>query len=356
MEYSNSSSQKSICRWGVIGTARIARKVVRAMHLSQHANPVAIASRDLDRALAFAEENDLKRTFGSYEELLADPQIDAVYVPVPTGMRRDVVIEAARAGKHVLCEKPVAPNAATAEQMINACRDFGVQFMDGVMFMHHHRLELLRKQIGDLNFDPRLVESAFSFNADAQYLESNIRTSIETEPLGCVGDLGWYCVRMSLILMQDLPCVVRAWHHQMHGGVPIHTTGELVFEGCSGLRLARFQCSYCHPLRQWVEIVGDGGCIRIPDFVIGSPSEAEVEIETESTLNELETLHRRTLERIVVENCIQEAEMIECFSRIAAGIDPIDSQWPRWAIETQRVTDAIMNSAEAGGCNIILAK
>ena len=137
---------------------------------------------------------------------------------------------------------------------------------------------------------------------------------------------------------------------------PQSVIGELVFEGCSGLRLARFQCSYCHPLRQWVEIVGDKGCIRIPDFVIGSPSEAEVEIETESTLNDLETLHRRTLERLVVENCIQEAEMIECFSRIAAGIDPIDSQWPRWAIETQRVTDAIMKSAVAGGSNVALVR
>ena len=225
MEYSNSNSPQLACRWGVIGTATIARKVVRAMHLSQHANPVAIASRDLDRAMAFAEENDLKRAFGSYEELLADPQIDAIYVPVPTGMRRDVVIEAARAGKHVLCEKPVAPNAVIAEQMMSACRDFGVQFMDGVMFMHHHRLELLWKKIGDLHFDPNLVESAFSFKADAQYLESNITTSIETEPLGCVGDLGWYCIRMSLILMQDLPCVVRARHHEMHRGVPIHTTG-----------------------------------------------------------------------------------------------------------------------------------
>ena len=354
MNYLSSISQKSTCRWGVIGTATIARKMVRAMHLSQHATPIAIASRDLNRALAFAEENDLKYAFGSYEELIADPQIDAVYVPIPTGMRRDVVIEAARAGKHVLCEKPVAPNATTAEQMINACSDFGVQFMDGVMFMHHHRLELLRKQMEDLHFIPNLVESAFSFKADSYYLESNIRTSIDTEPLGCVGDLGWYCIRMALILMQDLPCVVRARHHKMHSGVPIHTTGELVFDGCSGLRLARFQCSYCHPLRQWVEIVGDEGCIRIPDFVIGSPSEAEVEFETQSTLNDLETIHRRTFERFVVENCIQEVEMIECFSRIAAGIDPIDSQWPRWAIETQRVTDAIMSSAEADGSNIVL--
>lgn len=345
---------KTTCRWGVIGTAKIARKVVRAMHLSRHATPVAIASRSLDRALAFAEDTGLDRAYGSYKVMIADPEIDAVYVPLPTASRSEVVIEAARAGKHVLCEKPVAPNAFAAQEMIEACINAGVQFMDGVMFMHHRRFELLRKRIADLKFSPTFMDSAFTFKADAPYLRSNIRTSIDTEPLGCVGDLGWYSIRMALTLMQNVPCVVRARHHDMYGGVPIHTTGELEFEKPGCLKLARFQCSYCHPLRQWIEIVGDQGCITIPDFVIGSPTEAEFEIETESSLTEIETVHRRISERLVVKGCVQEAEMIECFSRIAVGIDPIDPQWPRWAIETQRVTDAIMRSASNGGADVVL--
>ena len=96
--------------------------------------------------------------------------------------------------------------------------------------------------------------------------------------------------------------------------------------------------------------------MRIPDFVIGSPTEAEIEIETESMLTEGDAAQRRTRERLVVEDCVQEAEMIECFSRIAAGMDPIDPQWPRWAIETQRVTDAIMSSASADGAAITLVR
>lgn len=350
------TSTRSTCRWGVIGTAGIARKVVRAMHLSRHASPVAIASRNLDRALAFAEDTGLERAHGSYEAMLADPEIDAVYIPLPTGIRRAVVIDAARAGKHVLSEKPVAPHVAAAEEMIEACSDAGVQFMDGVMFMHHRRLELLRERMADLGLVPTLVESAFTFKADADFFDSNIRTSIDTEPLGCVGDLGWYNVRMALMVMQDLPRVVRARHHEMHGGVPIHTTGELDFDGPQGPRIARFQCSFRHPLRQWIEIVGDEGCMRIPDFVIGSPTEAEIEIETESMLTEGDAAQRRTRERLVVEDCVQEAEMIECFSRIAAGMDPIDPQWPRWAIETQRVIDAIMSSASADGAAITLVR
>ena len=347
---------RSTCRWGVIGTAGIARKVVRAMHLARHASPVAIASRNLDRALVFAEDHGLERAHGSYEALLADPEIDAVYVPLPTALRREVVIEAARAGKHVLSEKPVAPHVGAAEEMIEACADAGVQFMDGVMFMHHRRLDLVRERIADLGLLPTLVESAFTFKADDSFLKNNIRTSVETEPLGCVGDLGWYNVRMALVVMQELPGLVRARHHEMRGGVPIHTSGELEFAGPDGPRLARFHCSFRHPLRQWVEIVGDEGCLRMPDFVIGSPTEAEIQIETESSLTEGDAAQRCTRERLVVEDCVQEAEMIECFSRIAAGMNPVDPQWSQWALDTQRVTDAIMSSANANGAGIELVR
>ncbi len=342
------------CRWGVIGTAGIARKVVRAMHLAPHATPVAIASRTLDRAAAFAEEHGLDRGHGNYDALLADPEIDAVYVPLPTTIRRDVVIAAARAGKHVLSEKPVAPHSEAVKQMIEACADAGVQFMDGVMFMHHHRMERLIERLPDLGPSPTLLETAFTFRADASFLESNIRASLDTEPLGCVGDLGWYNVRIALIAMGGMPTIVRARHHEIHDGVPIHTTGELQFDGIEGPRIARFQCSFRHPLRQWVEIVGEQGAMWMHDFVIGSPTEAVLEIETESTLTEGDAAHQRHCERLVIPDCVQETEMIERFSRIALGMDPIDPRWPRWALETQQVVDGIMSSASADGADIVL--
>ena len=347
------SETSKTCRWGVIGTAGIARKVVRAMHLARHAAPVAIASRDLDRAMAFATEHRLDRGHGSYEALLADPDVDAVYVPLPTALRRDVVIEAARAGKHVLAEKPVAPHAQAVVEMIEACADAGVQFMDGVMFMHHRRSERMMERLPEIGV-PTLVETAFTFRADDTFLDGNIRTSVRTEPLGCVGDLGWYNVRIALMAMGSMPTVVRARHHEMHGGVPIHTTGELQFEGEEGPRIARFQCSFRHPLRQWVEIVGPHGSVWMHDFVIASPTEAVLEIETESRLTEGDAAHQRHRERVVVPDCVQEAEMIERFSRIATGDAPLDPQWPRWALETQRVVDGIMSSASADGADIVL--
>ena len=84
------------------------------------------------------------------------------------------------------------------------------------------------------------------------------------------------------------------------------------------------------------------------DFVIGSPTEAVIDLETESSLTEGDAAHRRNRERIVVKDCVQEIAMVERFSRIAAGIDPVDPQWPRWALDTQRVMDAVMSAASEG--------
>lgn len=342
-----------ICRWGVLGTASIARKVVRAINQARHARPVAIASRSLEKAAAFAAEHGLERAHGSYEALLADPEIDAVYIPLPTGLRRDWVIRAAAAGKHVLCEKPVAPHSAAVEEMIEACADAGVQFMDGVMFMHHARLDLLRTHLPDLGVVPTFLDTAFTFRADESFFESNIRASAALEPLGAVGDVGWYCVRIALVVMDAMPVVVRARHHEFIGEIPVHTTGELEFVGPEGPRVARFQCSFRHPLRQWVEIVGEHGTMWMHDYVIGSPTEAVIEVETESNLTEGDAAHVRRRERLAVVDCVQETEMIERFSRIASGREPLDPQWPRWAWETQKVIDAIMSSASADGADIV---
>ena len=339
------------CRWGIVGTASIAHKVVQAMHNATNAVPAAIASRTLGRAKAFAQEANVAQAYGSYEELLVDPTIDAVYVPVPTGVRQPVLLAAAAAGKHVLSEKPVAPNVQCLEEIIAACEAAGVQFMDGVMFVHHHWFHRILERLSDIGPAPTLVNSVFTFLGDDAFLKSNVRTSSDTEPLGCVGDLAWYNVRIAMEAMKCLPKVVRARHHEKHGGVPIHTSGELEFPGDDGPRICQFQCSYRHPLREWAEIVGDRGSIWIHDFVHGDTTGAAFEIHTDAVLKDLDTLVDRGVERVVVNDCMQEAEMIQTFSRIALGETPIDPQWPRWALDTQRVIDAIMSSGRSDGAD-----
>lgn len=344
----------SSCRWGILGAASIARKNVRAMHLADNATPLAIASRSRAKADAFRTEHGLDRAHDSYEALLEDADVDAVYIPLPTTLHREWTVRAAEAGKHVLCEKPVAANASDVEVMIETCRDAGVQFMDGLMFMHHERMRHVESNLGRLGAEADLVTTRFSFRGDAAFFESNIRSDVETEPLGCVGDLGWYCIRIALETMGVMPESVRARHHRMHGAIPIHTSAELDFPGRDGVRHAFIQCSFVHPLAQWVEICGPEGSMRMEDFVIGSPTEAVIQLETESQLTEQDLAHERRLERIVVDDCVQEVEMIRRFSDLARGARPLESIWGVRSHETQRIVDAIMSSASVDGARIRL--
>src|SRR6188474_116084 len=136
----------STCRWGILGAAFIARKNWQAIRDAGNARLVAVASRDLARAQAFIAECQssaphpvVPEAMDSYEALLARSDIDAVYIPLPTGLRKEWVIRAAQAGKHVLIEKPAGCAAADVEEMIAVCERHRVQFMDGVMFMHGRR-------------------------------------------------------------------------------------------------------------------------------------------------------------------------------------------------------------------------
>src|SRR5439155_9606728 len=122
---------------------------------------------------------------GSYQELLDRGDVDAVYLPLPTGIRKEWVLYAARAGKHILCEKPCGLSSADVRAMLDACRENRVQFMDGVMFMHSQRLPLLRRILDDGESIGTIhrLSSQFSFKAAEEFLAKNIRVSSELEPL-----------------------------------------------------------------------------------------------------------------------------------------------------------------------------
>src|ERR1035437_9175806 len=143
---------KPLLRWGILGTANIAQKNWNAIWNSQNGCVTAVASRDPQRSRRFIDECQAQapfpsapRALDSYEELLAAPDVDAVYIPLPTGIRGHWVKGAAEAGKHVLCEKPCATSLVELVEMLDACRRNKVQFMDGVMFMHSRRLEPMPK-------------------------------------------------------------------------------------------------------------------------------------------------------------------------------------------------------------------
>ncbi len=130
--------------WGILGTANIAAGVGQAMDAAQGAELVAVASRDGERARSWGAARGLQRTYAGYEALLEQDDIEAVYIPLPPSLHMEWTIKAAERGKHVLCEKPLAANAAEARAMVSACRANQVQLMDGVMWVHHRRTAMMK--------------------------------------------------------------------------------------------------------------------------------------------------------------------------------------------------------------------
>jgi predicted dehydrogenase len=367
-------SKSSLCRWGILGTAGIARTNWHAILNSGNSDLTCVASRSESRAQEFIDSCQClvpfpttPRAIGSYEGLLASDQVDAVYIPLPTGVRKEWVIRAAEAGKHVLVEKPCAVNAADLAEMLAACQKNGVQFMDGVMFMHSSRLPAMRevfrerRQLGEIN----RIMSQFSFLAPEGFLESNIRASSDLEPLGCLGDLGWYTVRFSTWAMDwQMPERVRGQLLQGHRRadcsqeVPIEFCGELYFAG--GVT-AEFYTSFRTQHQQWVSISGTRGHLRIDDFVLpyfGSELTFETtnaEYHFHGCSFDMEP-HRQTHRVSEYSNNTpnaQESKMIRTFAQnvLSASIDP---HWGRIALQTQRILDTLVRSAQQGGVSLAM--
>lgn len=337
-------------RWGILGTARIAQKNWKAIWHSGISTVTAVASRDAERARRFIAECQRENPFeaapvalGSYEELLASTNVDAVYIPIPTGTRKEWVLRAAAAGKHVLCEKPCGATVADAREMVEACRRNGVQFMDGVMFMHNPRLDQIRRALDDGKSVGRIrrITSHFSFFSTDDFRQANIRADGALEPLGCLGDLGWYCVRFALGTMNwQLPREVtgrilsQTSNDKSPCPVPFDFSGELLFDNevSSG-----FFCSFLTAYSNWVMINGTVGYLRVPDFVLPAKSNnGAVEINGELFENSpIDPLKA------------QETNMVRTFAeQVLAG--KLRDDWPEWALKTQIVINGCLESARAG--------
>jgi predicted dehydrogenase len=330
-------------RIGILSTANIARKNWKAIFHSGNCIVSAVASRDLARSQRFISECQAQipfetapTAFGDYEELLASKNVDAVYIPLPTGLRKEFVIRAAENGKHVICEKPCAVSAGGLEEMISTCRKNRVQFMDGVMFMHNRRLDQIRETLNDENSVGQIkrINSQFNFLGSEDFLRGNIRMSNELEPLGCLGDLGWYCIRFTLWTMNwQMPnrvegkIISRAGNNS--SGVPLEFSGELFFDG--GVS-ANFYCTFLAAYRQWADISGVQGHLRVPDFVLPTPgSDIAFELNNSNV-------------KIEAGSTAQEINMFRNFAnQIFSG--KLNDEWPEIALKTQKVTDACFNPA-----------
>ncbi|HXE63594.1 MAG TPA: Gfo/Idh/MocA family oxidoreductase [Bryobacteraceae bacterium] len=348
--------------WGILGTAQIARKNWRAIRNSGNATVAAVASRSLDRSRRFIGECQadvpmpiMPQSFGSYEELLHSKDIQAVYIPLPTGLRKEWVIRAARAGKHILCEKPCAVTTADLREMLDVCREHHVQFLDGVMFMHSGRLTRMREVLDDPASigGIRRIQSAFTFNAPPEFYEGNIRTQPGLEPHGCMGDVGWYCIRLSLWAMQwQMPREVSA-RMLSENVVPTELSGELYFE--NGVS-AGFYCSFRTNNQQWAVISGTRGYLRLDDFVLpvaGNNLDFEIQhLDYRVSGCDVRMVPDATRHSIIEpshgEAGSQECNMFRAFSdQVRSG--SLNPEWPRIALQTQLVMNACLDSARRDG-------
>jgi len=246
-------------RWGILSTANIARrKVVPGMRSASRCEVVAVGSRDLEAAEGFAAELGIARAHGSYEALLADPDVDAVYIPLPNHLHREWTLAAARAGKHVLCEKPIALSAADAEQMVEACEGAGVRLMEAFMYRLHPswlgvRSLVAAGRIGRL----QSVQSWFSYYNDDP---RNIRNIAEAGG-GALLDIGCYSINLSRMLFGAEPeRVEAAILRDPDSEVDVLTSGLLTFPGGG---TATFTCSTRSESDQRVHIYGTEGRISI---------------------------------------------------------------------------------------------
>jgi predicted dehydrogenase len=345
-------------RWGILSTANIATKNWQAMYHSGDAIVTAVASRDLERSRQFIKKCQTAARFetepvalGSYEALLASTDVDAVYIPLPTGLRKEWVLRAAVAGKHVLCEKPCGLSAADVQEMIDACQKNRVQFMDGVMFMHNPRLQRLRDLLDDGVSVGRIkrIMSVFAFNTAEDFFQANIRVHSELEPSGCLGDLGWYCIRFALWAMNwQLPREITGRILSQRGNrlspssAPTDFSGELIFDAET---TCGFFCSFLTELRQWVDVSGSKGYLRMPDFV-HPHSIHEPEFELSGHIVPVKCCQckgRHDDSRAVA----QDSNMFRNFaSQVRSG--QLNEEWPMWALKTQQVMDACYESARQG--------
>jgi xylose dehydrogenase (NAD/NADP) len=248
----------SHCNWGILGAGFIStRAIIPALQQAPAVHILALASRSAERAQSIATQFGIQRTYTDYQSLLDDPDINAVYIALPNHLHHEWTIRAAQAGKHVLCEKPLALTASECDEMITACWQANVLLMEAVMYRFHPRMAYLKQLLnsGELG-DIRLLHFAFSFPFKAT---ENYRAYPEFGG-GALLDIGSYCVNAARWLVGSEPQDVQGFSYSQNC-IDIATSAVLRFEQDV---LAHIQCSFAAAEHQVIEVVGTKGAVTAP--------------------------------------------------------------------------------------------
>jgi predicted dehydrogenase len=247
-----------LVRWGIISTARINRKFLAGARQSSALEILAVASRERATAERYAADNGIERAYGGYDALLADPDVDAVYISLPNSMHVEWTVKALEAGKHVLCEKPMGRRAADVQQAFDVADREGRLLMEAFMYRHNPQTRRLVELVQDGAVGRvRLIRSAFSFSTDDA---ANVRLAKALEG-GALMDVGCYCVSGSRLLAGEPQ---RVGAEQVTGGDGV----DIVFGATMRFAddvLAHFDAGLALDTRDELEVVGDAGSLFLDD-------------------------------------------------------------------------------------------
>jgi predicted dehydrogenase len=317
--------------WGILSTAKIGtEKVIPAMQKGKFCEIRAIASRDLSRAQKAAKHLKIPKAYGSYEELLNDDEIEAIYNPLPNHMHLDWSVKSIRAGKHVLCEKPIGINAADARKLLKVAQDYpDLKVMEAFMYRHHPQWQRAKKlvtegKIGEL----RTIQSLFSFfNDDPE----NIRNKPQLGG-GSMLDIGCYCISLSRFIFGAEPRrVIGFIEYDPQLKIDRLASGILDFNG----RTATFTCSIQLNAYQRVNIFGTQGRIEI-EIPFNAPSNKPCRLwHTKGS----------DVKEIVFDTCNQYKIQGDLFSQAILNKTNVPTPLQD-AVDNMRVIEAIIESAK----------
>ena len=245
--------------WGLLSTAKINRALIKPLNASKRTRLLAVASRSISSAEAYAREWNIPRAHGSYEALLADPEIEVIYNSLPNHLHAEWTIKALRAGKHVLCEKPFALTLAEVDAMSQAAHETGKVLAEAFMYLHHAQT-LKIKEIVDSGVlgKLQLIKGAFTFTLTR---EGNYRW-MEEMGGGSIWDVGCYPISFARMIVGAEPVEVFGWQLTGPGGSDESFFGQMRFKDEVHMQ---FDCGFRSPSRSFIEIVGTDATLNIPD-------------------------------------------------------------------------------------------
>jgi predicted dehydrogenase len=324
-------------RWGILSTARIGvTKVIPGMRKSPYVEVAAIASRDLNAAQGVADSIGIDKAYGSYEDLLADPDIDAIYNPLPNHLHVPLTLQAARAGKHVLCEKPISLNAAELDQLKEV--EGKVHIMEAFMVRHSLQWTKARDEIreGALGGAPQMIQSFFSYNNQDP---NNIRNKVEWGGGGLM-DIGCYPIVAGRFFFDAEPVrVIALFTRHADFGTDTITSGLLDFG--HGRQLS-FSVSTQLARAQQLVVWGPDSRLIVP-----VPYNAQPDVPNVFAINDGSELDGSSAELFAMDVSDQYTRMSEDFSRAVLGEIPLPYGLDD-ARANMRVIDALFRSEKSG--------